>query len=412
MTTAPVRALRHRLLLAFGLIATVCAAAISYYAAQAHQHVGADYTAMVADVVRSQADPKELLTALMRLDGAHPDHQAHQEELGELLLRIPRRIENIRLQVLRSDLPRQDYAPLIDELTLVQERIATLQTRFDQAQRDGLDGQEIDALRALGREIEAGLAWSYSELSLLVQNASADQRQLMEWLTVAVVGLLMMVVAAVGAVMLMMLRLQHQRDIMRFQSQTDELTGLYNRRRLQEVAEQEFARRQRHASPLSLMLLDLDHFKLVNDAYGHPVGDAVLSAFADTLQHQVRRLDTVARMGGEEFAVLLPNTDGEAARQLAERILAATRAMPMPEAAGEHRFTVSIGVTEARQGDGFEHLYTRTDRRLYAAKQAGRDRVVSSDVLAEVPNRGASLAQANTHGDMHPDVWASGRKDS
>jgi len=391
MTIAPVRALRRRLLLAFGLIATVCAAAITYYAAQARQHVGADYTAMVADVVRSQADPEELLAALMRLDDDHPDHRAHQEELGELLLHIPRRIENIRIQVLRSDLPRQDYAPLIDELTLVQERIATLQTRFDQARRDGLDGEEIAALRALGLEIEAGLAWSYSELSMLVQNASAAQRRLMGWLTVAVVGLLVMVVAAVGAVMLMMLRLQRQRDMMRFQSQTDELTGLYNRRRLQEVADQEFARRQRHASPLCLMLLDLDHFKHVNDAYGHPVGDAVLSRFAETLRRQVRRLDTVARMGGEEFAVLLPNTDGRAARQLAERIQEAIRAMDLPGPARQHRLTSSIGVTEARQGDSFEHLYSRADRRLYRAKEAGRDRVVSSGALTEVAHDGASL---------------------
>ncbi len=220
-----------------------------------------------------------------------------------------------------------------------------------------------------------------------MQQASADQRRLMGWLTVAVVGLLVMVVAAVGAVMLMMLRLHRQRDMMRLQSQTDMLTGLYNRRRLQEVAEREFARRRRHPSPLSLMLLDLDHFKHVNDAYGHPVGDAVLSSFAETLQHQVRRLDTVARMGGEEFAVLLPNTDGQAARRLAERILAATRVMGLPAEAGDHRLTVSIGVSEARQGDGFEHLYTRADRRLYGAKTAGRDRVVASDALTEVPRR-------------------------
>ncbi|MDT8878889.1 GGDEF domain-containing protein [Halomonas saccharevitans] len=391
MTTAPARALRHRLLLAFGLIVATCAAAITYYAVHARQHVGADYTAMVADVVRSQSDPQELRTALMRLDDGHPDHRAHQEELGELLPRIPRRIENLRVQVLRSDLPRQDYAPLIDELDLVQERIATLQARFDRAQRDGLDGEEIEALRTLGLEVEAGLAWSYSELSLLVQNASAGQRHLMEWLTAAVFGLLVMVVAAVGAVMLMMLRLQRQRDELRHLSQTDMLTGLFNRRRLQEVAEQEFTRRQRHPSPLSLMLLDLDHFKHINDAFGHPVGDEVLSSFAEILRHQVRRLDTVARMGGEEFAVLLPDTDGQDARQLAERVREATRAMPLPTEAGDYRLTVSIGVTEARQGDSFEHLYTRADRRLYAAKEAGRDRVVSGDALPEVANTGTPL---------------------
>ncbi|MEQ6888769.1 GGDEF domain-containing protein [Halomonas sp. CS7] len=391
MTNAPIRALRRRLLLAFGLLASVCAVAIVYYAAQARQHVGADYTAMVADVVRSQEDPARLLTALTRLENEHPDHRIHQEELGELLLRIPRRIENIRIQVLRSDLDRRDYAPLLEELSHVETRLEALLGQFVQVQRDGLDEREIERLRELGLEIEGGLAWSYSELNHLVQQASADQRQTMGWLTLAVVSLLVMVVLAVGAVMLMMLRLQRQRDAMRHQSHTDVLTGLFNRRRLQEVAEQEFARRQRHDAPLSLMLLDLDHFKRVNDAYGHPVGDEVLTSFAETLQRQVRRLDTVARMGGEEFAVLLPNTDGRAARQLAERILGATRAMPLPEEAGDHRLTVSIGVSEARQGDSFEHLYTRADRRLYGAKEAGRDRVVSSEALPKVANSGAPL---------------------
>ncbi|WP_108444966.1 GGDEF domain-containing protein [Halomonas denitrificans] len=393
MTTVPVRALRRRLLLAFGLIVAICAAAITYYVAQARQHVGADYTAMVADVVRAQEDPERLLTALNRLEGGHPDFRLHRDELGELLLRIPRRIENIHIQVLRSDLPDRDYAPLLEELNHVERRLQALLSQFVQVQRDGLDVEEIARLRELGLEIEAGLAWSYSELNHLVQQASADQRRIMGWLTLAVVWLLVMVVLAVGAVMLMLLRLQRQRDAMHHQSHTDMLTGLYNRRRLQEVAEREFARRQRHPSPLSLMLLDLDHFKHVNDAYGHPVGDAVLSSFAETLRHQVRRLDTVARMGGEEFAVLLPNTDGHAARQLAERIRAATRAMPLPEEAGDHRLTVSIGVTEARQGDGFEHLYSRADRRLYDAKEGGRDRVVSSDALTEVTPDGTCAAR-------------------
>ncbi|QFU00726.1 putative diguanylate cyclase YedQ [Halomonas sp. THAF5a] len=401
MTTLPVKALRRRLLLAFGLIATVCTVAIAYYAVQARQHVGADYTSMVADVVRSQSDPQELLMALARLEDDHPDHHAHQDELAELLLRIPRRIMNLRVQILRSDLPPQDFTPLLDEMSLMKERVETLLTRFSRARRDGLDAEEIDALRELGFEIEVGLAWSYSELSLLVQNASAGQRQLMRRLTLAVIGLLVMVLAAVGAVMLMMLRLQRQRDMMRLQSQTDMLTGLYNRRRLQEVAEREFARRRRHPSPLALMLIDLDHFKYINDTYGHPVGDAVLSSFAETLRQQVRGLDTVARMGGEEFAVLLPNTDRRAARQLAERILAATRAMALPDAAADHRITVSIGVSEARHDDSFEHLYSRADRRLYGAKTAGRDRVVSSDALTGVPRGDASPDEGRDAPERH-----------
>lgn len=391
MTGGSTNTLRRRLLLAFGLIASVCAVAIGYYVVQARQHVGADYTAMVADVVRSQQDPAHLRSALQGMDSTH---EHHRNELGELLLRIPRRTQNIRLQVLRSDLAPRRYGPMLEELDLTEELAATMLARFQQANRDGLDDAELAELREMGQELEAGLAWSYSELNHLVQKASADQRRIMGWLTLAVAWLLVMVVLAVGAVMLMMLRLQRQRDAMHHQSHTDMLTGLFNRRRLQQVADQEFARRQRQETPLSLLLLDLDHFKRINDAYGHPVGDEVLASFALTLQRQVRRLDTVARMGGEEFAVLLPDTDGVAARRLAERILEATRRMPLPDVIERQRLTVSIGMSEARQSDGFEHLYTRADRRLYAAKQAGRDRVVGSDVVSDASPRGHASSDA------------------
>nr|WP_246389871.1 GGDEF domain-containing protein [Halomonas cerina] len=162
---------------------------------------------------------------------------------------------------------------------------------------------------------------------------------------------------------------------MRHQSRVDALTGLANRRRLQEAAEEAFARRQRHPSPLGLILLDLDHFKTINDAYGHPVGDGVLASFAATLQHQVRRGDIVARMGGEEFAILMPESDLEAGRLLAERIRLATRAMRLSGQAAGHRLTVSIGVAEAWDDEGFDGLYRRADQGLYHAKARGRDRI-------------------------------------
>ncbi|APE31556.1 hypothetical protein BOX17_11725 [Halomonas aestuarii] len=377
MKAISARGLRRRLLLAFGLIASVCLLAITFYVFQARQHVGADYTAMVADVVRAQQDPDKLRTALDRHVDLEDPH--HGGELAKLLQRLPRRIEGIRLQLMRSDLPLAGYTPLLEELADIEERIEALRTQVTTAEGDEFDSRALEEVRTRGLEIEEGLAWNYSELSQLLHQASADQRRLMGWLTLAVVWLLMMVVLAVGTVMLMLVRLQRQQDTMRHLSHTDELTGLFNRRRLQEVAEQEFARRRRHASPLSLMLLDLDHFKRINDTYGHPVGDEVLSAFSDILLHQVRRLDTVARMGGEEFAVLLPNTDGEAAHRLAERVREATRAMRLPGRAHAHRLTVSIGVTEAREDDSFEHLYSRADQRLYRAKAAGRDRVESGD---------------------------------
>lgn len=375
MRTASSRGLGLRLVVAFSLIATLCALAIAYYVSQARQQVGADYTALVTDVVRAQQDPAALRMTL----GSLIDRQEriHREQIRNLLWRIPRRIEGIRLQLRRSEIAPASYAELVEELAQVESRLPALEAAVDAAAEEGLDERGSEAVLALGMEVEEGLAWAYSELNELLHRASAEQRQLMERLTLAVAVLLLLLLLAVGAVMLMLLHLHRQREIMRLQSRTDELTGLSNRRWLRETAEHAFDRRRRHGAPLSLMLLDLDHFKRLNDAFGHPVGDAVLVAFARTLGRQVRRVDTVARMGGEEFAILMPDSNLAGAQALAERILRATRAMPLPGPAVGHRLTVSIGVVEAESERSFDRLYSRADQLLYWAKAGGRGRVVA-----------------------------------
>ncbi|MBB3190310.1 diguanylate cyclase [Halomonas cerina] len=373
MNAASSRHLQRRLQLAFGVIVTVCTLALLYYVAQARQHVGADYTAMVTDVVRAQQDPVQLRQALESLvDGAAPPPL---ERLEALLWRIPRRIESLRRQLHRSDLAAEDYASLLEELERAADRLPVLEATVARWGQNAPEARSTEALLAQGLAVESDLAWAYSELNERLHQASADQRRLMERLTLAVGMLLALLVFAVGAVMLMLLRLHQQREAMRHQSRVDALTGLANRRRLQEAAEEAFARRQRHPSPLGLILLDLDHFKTINDAYGHPVGDGVLASFAATLQHQVRRGDIVARMGGEEFAILMPESDLEAGRLLAERIRLATRAMRLSGQAAGHRLTVSIGVAEAWDDEGFDGLYRRADQGLYHAKARGRDRI-------------------------------------
>ena len=159
----------------------------------------------------------------------------------------------------------------------------------------------------------------------------------------------------------------------------DAATGLFNRRYLMETGEHELARTRRYGSPMALLMLDVDHFKQVNDTWGHPVGDRVLQGVAQVMKAMVRDQDTVGRLGGEEFAVLLPETDRAGVLTIAERMRATVEATPLALAADGTpvRVTVSIGVTEAHAGnDSFEEAMARADRALYQAKGSGRNRVV------------------------------------
>lgn len=156
-------------------------------------------------------------------------------------------------------------------------------------------------------------------------------------------------------------------------SDTDELTGLANRRRLMQRLKEEMSGARRHDRPLSLLLLDLDHFKRINDTWGHLKGDQVLKQLAQLCCNALRGEDLVARLGGEELAVLLPCTAIDPAMQLAERLRAAIADGDFGITQG--RVTASIGVAEHREDDSIDAFIERADRGLYAAKRAGRNRV-------------------------------------
>jgi two-component system cell cycle response regulator len=158
---------------------------------------------------------------------------------------------------------------------------------------------------------------------------------------------------------------------------TDPLTGLYNRHHLVTVLEKELAAAQRHRKVFSLLLLDLDHFKSVNDTCGHLVGDAVLKELALLLGKLLRASDTAARFGGEEFLVVLPDTDLPGALVLAERFRQAVADHAFPPL-GERRLTVSVGVASSRPEDrAVNDVVGRADEALYRAKTAGRNRVLA-----------------------------------
>lgn len=162
-------------------------------------------------------------------------------------------------------------------------------------------------------------------------------------------------------------------------SQYDDLTGLYNRRHFMSLAHQEFGRSRRYGNPLTTLMLDVDHFKRINDTYGHPVGDQVLKALGRQILDGLRGIDIAGRLGGEEFAVMLPETSIGQAIMVAERLRSQIVSAPVTLADGQCvAYTLSIGIAVlTAEHEGLDHLLQQADQALYAAKERGRNRVVS-----------------------------------
>lgn len=156
---------------------------------------------------------------------------------------------------------------------------------------------------------------------------------------------------------------------------TDTLTGIFNRRRFNELLEADIARHQRYHSPLSLIFFDIDHFKQVNDTYGHQAGDQVLVQLTALVSGSIRTTDALARWGGEEFIILTSGCNLDCARQLAEKLRMTIERLSLPEVG---LITCSFGVAEFREGDDQDALVKRVDQCLYQAKESGRNRVVSA----------------------------------
>ena len=166
-------------------------------------------------------------------------------------------------------------------------------------------------------------------------------------------------------------------DELREQAIRDPLTGLYNRRYLDEVLDHEFARARRDGTPISFVMIDIDHFKSLNDKFGHGAGDAVLKKLAAQLLSQSRVADIICRYGGEEFLAILPNIRAEAAQQVAERWRKLFLGSTLPLQYGEAMSTISCGIAEfPHHGGTGDELITMADRAMYQAKALGRNRVV------------------------------------
>ena len=173
------------------------------------------------------------------------------------------------------------------------------------------------------------------------------------------------------------LRTKHLMDLLAKRALIDGLTGLANRASLEQRLAQELSLSRRTKRPLACVMVDVDHFKKVNDTYGHAFGDEVLRSVAQTLVSGCRTEDLIARYGGEEFALLLPNTNGVGAAELAERLRQAVASIPVTHGKTPVTVTCSFGVSEwPRAVD--PSLLEAADKALYQAKQAGRNRVISA----------------------------------
>lgn len=156
-------------------------------------------------------------------------------------------------------------------------------------------------------------------------------------------------------------------------AQIDELTGAFNRRYIMKALNEEMARAQRTGTPCSLAIIDVDHFKRINDTFGHPAGDDVLRELSATLAQSVRGLDRLGRYGGEEFLLVLPGSHKEQAAIVLERLREAVAAMDWSAVSGTLEVTISAGLAEVRQADAPGDVLARADTALYRAKDAGRN---------------------------------------
>lgn len=205
-------------------------------------------------------------------------------------------------------------------------------------------------------------------------------------ITVAAIGISMGLTWLVSAWLVFAMTAQSRR--LRDMAITDSLTGAFNRRYLELQVAKSVQDWERYRRPVSLLLLDLDHFKHVNDRFGHAVGDAALQRLVNLIQQRIRKADTLCRFGGEEFMLLLSETTAEKARQVADELC---RAVACANILPEGSMTVSVGVCDVTQAQDMEHWFKLADAALYQAKRNGRNRV---EVAASLSDAAAPVAKS------------------
>lgn len=266
-----------------------------------------------------------------------------------------------------------ELVPVLDDLAVLVLSLADSGQRgFDQSLREQVSGlqasvQQATDLNSLKLAVD-------SRLNGLLASMDEHQREQAEH-EQEVSGRLQALMERVNSMEQDAKAFHSHLEDQRQKALTDPLTGLPNRAALSERLEQEVARRHRDGGDLLLAVLDIDHFKRINDDFGHLAGDKVLKIIAGELRKRLRQADFIARFGGEEFVVLLPATSLEAGRQLLERLRAAIAACPFHFKGEPLSITCSAGITAFEGNEAGEAVFERADQALYRAKRAGRDRL-------------------------------------
>lgn len=239
----------------------------------------------------------------------------------------------------------------------------------------------MDVLRALASGLRRGIPPIALACFLGLQARLVSAQQLLgSTVTETTLTLLLTAMAFCLVVVLVLYRRQRNlTELLMRESRTDYLTHIANRRHFFEVLENSVAVASRYNQPLCVLALDIDHFKRVNDRYGHGGGDRVLVNIAETLQSQLRKADLVGRLGGEEFGVLLPMTTPQAALLIAERLRRTAEALDFSDLYPGLVVTCSIGVAELQPGQQGDDLLLAADQALYRAKAEGRNLVCGEE---------------------------------
>lgn len=361
--------LQRRLWLGLTLLAGFFAITAGLYLYHARQHLGSNYTALVADVIRPQLHTAIMRTTLNDLSERPQDAQLI-DRLDNLFWRIPQHIHGVEFGLRKAKFLPTDYHVPLDQLLRIEEELPILR----QSLEDILAGASPNNFIQQALAVENDLAQAYSSLSELLHSEAAKQRLVLDRLAAGTAILVLFTLLLSGGLIFSLIRLNHQHNRVTKLSLTDELTGLYNRRYMLNITENLFKENNHCKSLLSMALLDLDYFKRINDQFGHPIGDRVLKGCADILRREVRGSDIVARLGGEEFCILMPNTDTHSALEVTERVRSRIASMTQHELGVPISITVSLGLATAiYHQTSFDELYSLADKALYQAKSHGRN---------------------------------------
>ena len=220
----------------------------------------------------------------------------------------------------------------------------------------------------------------------LMYQSSIPEEAYRESFYYSIISLVLGVKSVLGAMVLMGATIAEWTTSLRESSEEDPLTGLHNRAAFEEVMETDIPKAQAEGRPFSLVVADIDHFKQVNDIWGHQAGDKAISSFGKLIGEMVRGCDTAGRVGGEEFCIAVTNCPNAPAERLAERIRQAFAQLSHEGLSNDIRLTASFGVATAQEGETYERLFARADEALYKAKSNGRNRVENAERTSPVPH--------------------------